>query len=307
MLYLYSPDQQDLYYQLLQAALPDWTIACWPQEVNAEAVTHVVAWKPPVDFFHRFPNLQVIFTLGAGVDKFLQRNDIPEDVTIIRLTDAGMAQQMTEYALYGLLHYQRQMDIYQRQQRAGIWQPQPTRLAKNTRVTILGLGQLGMQVAQNLAHLGYPVSGWSRQPREIENVRCVHGCAALDSLLPETDVLFSVLPATTETTHLLNAERLALLPKNAAIINAGRGSLIDQDALLTLLNQQHLRFVLLDVFAEEPLPAQHPFWNHPSVLITPHIAADTIPEESVKQITENIQILASGLPVPGMVDKQRGY
>jgi glyoxylate/hydroxypyruvate reductase A len=307
MLYLYSPDQQDLYYQLLQAALPDWTIACWPQEVNAEAVTHVVAWKPPVDFFHRFPNLQVIFTLGAGVDKFLQRNDIPEDVTIIRLTDAGMAQQMTEYALYGLLHYQRQMDIYQRQQRAGIWQPQPTRLAKNTRVTILGLGQLGMQVAQNLAHLGYPVSGWSRQPREIENVRCVHGCAALDSLLLETDVLFSVLPATTETTHLLNAERLALLPKNAAIINAGRGSLIDQDALLTLLNQQHLRFVLLDVFAEEPLPAQHPFWNHPSVLITPHIAADTIPEESVKQITENIQILASGLPVPGMVDKQRGY
>lgn len=307
MLYLYSPDQQDLYYQLLQAALPDWTIACWPQEVNAEAVTHVVAWKPPVDFFHRFPNLQVIFTLGAGVDKFLQRNDIPEDVTIIRLTDAGMAQQMTEYALYGLLHYQRQMDIYQRQQRAGIWQPKPTRLAKNTRVTILGLGQLGMQVAQNLAHLGYPVSGWSRQPREIENVRCVHGCAALDSLLLETDVLFSVLPATTETTHLLNAERLALLPKNAAIINAGRGSLIDQDALLTLLNQQHLRFVLLDVFAEEPLPAQHPFWNHPSVLITPHIAADTIPEESVKQITENIQILASGLPVPGMVDKQRGY
>jgi glyoxylate/hydroxypyruvate reductase A len=307
MLYLYSPDQQDLYYQLLQAALPDWTIACWPQEVNAEAVTHVVAWKPPVDFFHRFPNLQVIFTLGAGVDKFLQRNDIPEDVTIIRLTDAGMAQQMTEYALYGLLHYQRQMDIYQRQQRASIWQPKPTRLAKNTRVTILGLGQLGMQVAQNLAHLGYPVSGWSRQPREIENVRCVHGCAALDSLLLETDVLFSVLPATTETTHLLNAERLALLPKNAAIINAGRGSLIDQDALLTLLNQQHLRFVLLDVFAEEPLPAQHPFWNHPSVLITPHIAADTIPEESVKQITENIQILASGLPVPGMVDKQRGY
>ena len=116
-----------------------------------------------------------------------------------------------------------------------------------------------------------------------------------------------MLPATTETTHLLNAERLSLLPKNAAIINAGRGSLIDQDALLTLLNQQHLRFVLLDVFAEEPLPAQHPFWNHPSVLITPHIAADTIPEESVKQITENIQILASGLPVPGMVDKQRGY
>ncbi len=307
MLYLYSPDQQELYHQLLKNALPDWKITCWPQEVNAEAVTHVVAWKPPVNFFHRFPNLKVIFALGAGVDKFLQREDIPEEVTIIRLTDAGMAQQMTEYALYGLLHYQRSMDLYQRQQQAGLWQPQPTRLAKNTRVTILGLGQLGMQVAQNLAHLGYTISGWSRQPREIENVRCVHGCAAINALLQETDVLFSVLPATSDTQHLLNAERLALLPKNSAIINAGRGSLIDQDALLTLLNQQHLRFVLLDVFAEEPLPAGHPFWQHPSVLITPHIAADTIPEEAVKQIAANMQAMASGLPTSGIVDRHRGY
>ncbi len=307
MLYLYSPEQQDHYHRLLQEALPDWSVASWPQEVNTEAVTHVVTWKPPVNFFSRFPNLQVIFTLGAGVDKFLQRDDIPDHVTIIRLTDAGMAQQMTEYALYGLLHYQRQMDIYRQQQQAGSWQPQPTRLARNTRVTVLGLGQLGMQVAQNLAQLGYPVSGWSRQPRTIDNVRCVHGCAALDELLKETDVLFSVLPSTTETQHLLNAQRLALLPKDAALINAGRGTLIDQDALLALLNQQHLRFVLLDVFAEEPLPATHSFWQHPSVLITPHVAADTIPEEAVAQIAANMQALASGHPVQGMVDRHRGY
>lgn len=307
MLYLYSPEQQDHYHRLLQEALPDWSIACWPQEINAEAVTHVVAWKPPAEFFSRFPNLQVIFTLGAGVDKFLQRSDIPDHVTIIRLTDAGMAQQMTEYALYGLLHYQRQMDIYRRQQQAGIWQPRPTRLAQNTRVTILGLGQLGMQVARNLAQLGYPVSGWSRQPRNIEHIRCVHGCAALDTLLQETDVLFSVLPSTSETQHLLDAQRLALLPRDAALINAGRGTLIDQDALLSLLDQQHLRFVLLDVFATEPLPAEHPFWQHPSVLITPHVAADTIPEEAVAQIADNMQALASGRPVQGQVDRHRGY
>ena len=279
MLYLYSPEQQDHYHHLLQEALPDWSIACWPQEVNAEAVTHVVAWKPPVNFFSRFSNLQVIFTLGAGVDKFLQRDDIPEHVTIIRLTDAGMAQQMTEYALYGLLHYQRKMDIYRSQQQNAIWQPQPTRLAKDTRVTILGLGHLGVHVAQTLAGLGYPVSGWSRHPRNIEHVRCVHGCDALGALLQETDVLFSILPSTDETQHLLDARQLAFLPKDAALINAGRGSLLDEDALLNLLNQQHLRFVLLDVFASEPLPPAHPFWQHPSVIITPHVAADTIPEE----------------------------
>jgi glyoxylate/hydroxypyruvate reductase A len=307
MLYLYSPEQQDHYHQLLQEALPDWSIACWPQEINAEAVTHIVCWKPPVDFFSRFPNLKVIFTLGAGVEKFLQRDDIPEHVAIIRLTDAGMAQQMVEYALYGVLHYHRQMDVYQQQQQANIWQPQPTRLAKNTRVTILGLGHLGVHVAQTLAKLGYTVSGWSRQHREYDGIRCVHGYAALDTLLQESDVIIGMLPSTDETRHLLNAQRLAMLPKDAAIINAGRGTLIDEDALLALLNQQHLRFVLLDVFATEPLPNAHPFWQHPAVIMTPHVAADTLPEEAVAQISANMQALASGNPVQGLVDRQRGY
>lgn len=307
MLYLYSPDQPAHYLQLLQTALPDWTIACWPQTVDAESVTHVVAWKPPVNFFQQFQNLQVIFTLGAGVDQFLKRDDIPAHVTIIRLTDAGMAQQMVEYALYGLLHYQRQMDVYRHQQARVHWQPQATRLAKNTRVTILGLGQLGVHVAQTLAMLGYCVSGWSRQQKNIEHVRCVAGYGALDALLPETDVLFCLLPATAETHHLLNATRLALLPRDAALINAGRGSLIDEHALLTLLNQQHLRFVLLDVFATEPLPADHAFWLHPNVIITPHVAADTIPEASIAQIAANIHAMAQGSAVNGVVDRDKGY
>jgi glyoxylate/hydroxypyruvate reductase len=212
-----------------------------------------------------------------------------------------------EYALYGVLHYHRQVDVYQQQQQANIWQPQPTRLAKNTRVTILGLGHLGVHVAQTLAKLGYTVSGWSRQHREYDGIRCVHGYAALDTLLQESDVIIGMLPSTDETRHLLNAQRLAMLPKDAAIVNAGRGTLIDEDALLTLLNQQHLRFVLLDVFATEPLPTAHPFWQHPSVIMTPHVAADTLPEEAVAQISANMQALASGNPVQGLVDRQRGY
>lgn len=307
MLYLYSPDQQDLYFQLLKSALPDWPIACWPQEVGAAAVTHAAVWMPPAGFFNRFPNLQAIFVMGAGVDQLLQRDDIPDQVAIFRLTDAGMAQQMTEYCLYGLLHYQRQMDIYQRQQRAHLWLPQPTRLARDVSVSILGLGQLGTQVAQNLVNMGYRVSGWSRHPRQIEQVNCMHGAAALQPLLAQTDVLFSVLPATPETRHLLNAERLAMLPKDAAIINAGRGSLIDQEALSAHLERGHLRFVLLDVFAEEPLPADHPFWTHPRVIMTPHIAADTIAEEAVGQIAANLHALASGGAVTGLVDRLRGY
>jgi len=307
MLYLYSPDQPDLYLRLFKDALPDLSIACWPAEVDASAVTHVAAWKPPAGFFKRFPKLEVVFVMGAGVDKFLQRDDLAEQVNIVRLADAGMAQQMTEYCLYGVLHYQRRMDVYQRQQHASQWLPQPTRLAREVRVSILGLGQLGRQVAQNLAKMGYRVAGWSRQPRQIEGVDCVHGDAGLRSLLPATDVLFCVLPATPETSHLLDGERLALLPRDAAIINAGRGALIDQDALLAHLSQGRLRFVLLDVFAEEPLGEKHPFWQHPRVLMTPHIAADTIPAEAVEQIAANLRALANGLAVTGLVDRRHGY
>ena len=307
MLYLYTPDQSDLYHRLLQDALPEWKIACWPDQVDDDAVTHVAAWKPPAGFFKRFPKLEVVFVLGAGVDKFLQRDDLAEQVKIIRLADAGMAQQMTEYCLYGVLHYQRQMDVYQRQQRAGQWLPQLTRLARDVRVSVLGLGQLGEQVAQNLAKMGYRVAGWSRQPRQINGVACAHGDAGLRALLPQTDVLFCVLPATPETCHLLDGERLAWLSADAAIINVGRGSLIDQDALLTQLDQGRLRFVLLDVFAEEPLGEGHRFWQHPRVLMTPHVAADTLPAQAVEQIAANLRAQAGGLAVTGLVDRRRGY
>ena len=307
MLYVYTPDQPERYLRLLQEALPDEAIACWPQEVDTAAVTHVAAWAPPDDFFAHFPNLQTVFAMGAGVDKLLQRKDVPQDVTLIRLTDAGMAQQMTEYCLYGVLHYQRQMDRYAQQQRDRQWTPRDTRLACDVRVGVLGLGELGGRVAQDLARLGYRVSGWSRRLRQIENVRCLHGDEGLRELLPQTDVLFCVLPATPETRHLLDAKTLALLPDDAALINAGRGSLIDEAALLARLDGGVLRFALLDVFAEEPLPVTHPFWSHPRVILTPHVAADTVAEEAARQIAANLRAQAAGQPMNGVVDRRRGY
>lgn len=307
MLYLYSPDQPELYQRLLKDALPEWDVACWPDEVDAEAVTHVAAWKPPAGFFKRFPKLEVVFVMGAGVDKFLQRDDLAESVQIVRLADAGMAQQMTEYCLYGVLHYQRQMDRYARQQRDRQWKQLDTRLAGDVRVGILGLGELGGKVAQDLVRFGYRVSGWSRRPRRIEHVRCLHGDEALRELLPQTDVLFCVLPSTPETHGLLNAETLALLPDDAALINAGRGSLIDETALLARLDAGLLRFALLDVFAEEPLPDNHPLWGHPRAILTPHVAADTVPEEAAAQIAANMRAQAAGTPVTGRVERRRGY
>ena len=307
MLYLYTPDQPERYLRLLQEALPDEAVACWPQQVDAAAVTHAAVWAPPEDFFARFPNVHTVFVMGAGVDKLLQRADVPENVMLIRLADAGMAQQMTEYCLYGVLHYQRQMDRYARQQHERLWNPLDTRLPRDVRVGILGLGELGGKVAQDLVRLGYRVSGWSRRPRQFDGIRCLHGKAGLRELLPQTDVLFCVLPSTPETRHLLDAETLALLPANAALINAGRGSLIDEAALLARLNAGLLRFALLDVFAEEPLPVTHPFWSHPRVILTPHVAADTVAEEAARQIAANLRAQAAGQPMNGVVDRRRGY
>ena len=245
--------------------------------------------------------------MGAGVDKLLQRPDLPEKTKIVRLTDAGMARQMMEYCLYGVLHHQRQMDRYASQQRERLWQPHDARPAADLRIGILGLGELGGRVAGDLTRLGYRVSGWSRNPRRLEGVVSQHGEAGLRTLLSQSDVLFCVLPSTPETRHLLNAERLALMPDDAALINVGRGSLIDESALLVRLDGGQLRFALLDVFAEEPLPDSHPFWRHPRVIVTPHVAANTVPEEAVLQIATNLAEQARGRPMTGVVDRQRGY
>jgi len=307
MLYLYTPDQADRYQRLLQAALPNETVVCWPQEVDANSVTHAAVWAPPEGFFARFHNLQTVFVMGAGVDKLLQRTDLPDAAQIVRLTDAGMARQMSEYCLYGVLHYQRQMDSYADQQHQRVWRPLDMRSASDVSVTVLGLGELGGAVARNVSHLGYRVSGWSRRPKTVDGVRCRHGEAGLRELLPRTEVLFCVLPSTPETHHLLDAETLALLPAGAALINAGRGSLIDERALLARLDGGHLRFALLDVFEEEPLPGDHPFWQHSRVIVTPHVAASTIPEEAVHQIVANLAAQARGEPMTGVVDRCNGY
>lgn len=307
MLYLYTPDQADRYQRLLQVELPNETVIRWPQEVDASAVTHAVVWAPPKGFFARFHKLQTVFALGAGVDRLLQRTDLPDAVQIVRLTDAGMARQMIEYCLYGVLHYQRQMDMYARQQRQNEWRPLDMRAPNDVRVTVLGLGSLGGKVARALSRQGYNVAGWSRRARTMDGIRCLHGEAGLRELLLQTDVLFSVLPATPDTRHLLNAESLALLPEGAAMINAGRGSLIDEHALLARLDSGHLRFALLDVCDEEPLPRDHPFWHHSRVIVTPHVAAATIPEEAVRQIVANLEAQVRGEPMSGVVDRRSGY
>ncbi|MFP8968286.1 2-hydroxyacid dehydrogenase [Pokkaliibacter sp. CJK22405] len=303
MLYLYVDSDRDTWLESLQRKLQPLPVVAWPHHVAPEAVEYVAAWNPPEGFFAEFVNLKGIFALGAGLDRFHKRDDIASGTPLIRLTDAGMAQQMFEYVLHGILHFQRDFDAYMRQQEQALWQSHPYRVAGSLRVSVLGLGELGGHVAQQLVKLGYQVTGWARTPKELEGIRCLHGTEVLPQLLAESDVLIGILPSTPETKGLLNAETLGLLPKGAVVINAGRGDLIDLRALVDALDSDHLRGAQLDVFPQEPLTAENPLWQHPKMIITPHVAAATLVEEATSQIASKLAHWMRGEAVAGWVVK----
>jgi glyoxylate/hydroxypyruvate reductase len=285
-----------------QLRIVDPDSPCRPEEVD-----YVAAWRAPPGLFATLPRLRAVFALGAGVDALLIRTDIAPDVPLVRLLDAGMAEQMVEYALLGALTWQRRMHEYDLQQSRRLWRQQPPRMRAETQLGVLGLGSLGGAVATALARFGYPVSGWSRTARSLDGVRCMQGDAGLQALLSGSDVLINMLPSTPQTRGLLTRERLALLRPGAYVVNASRGDQLDLDALCALLDSGQLGGALLDVFPLEPLPTDHPLWVHPRVRITPHVAACTLVEPAVAQIVANIERLRRALPMKGVVDREHAY
>jgi len=302
-----SPKEVAAYLQLFRAAIPQQRFIALDEMNDPNLVEYVVTWGPPAGLFASLGNLKAVFALGAGVDKLSARDDLSPEMPIYRLLDGGMAPQMVEYIRFGVLSYQRHMDVYRRQQAAGVWKMLAPRLPGEVRVGVLGMGEIGGAVARALAADGYAVSGWSRTPRLLAGVDCLYGDEGLAELLATSDVLACVLPSTPETQGLLNAERLATLPAGAMLINAGRGDLLDENALLALLDSGHLRCAQLDVFATEPLPANSRLWQHPAVTVTPHIAAITLRQQAVEQIVANLARLAAGEAGLGKVVRERGY
>lgn len=216
----------------------------------------------------------------------------------MKLRDAGMGELMADYVLYGVLHFYRSMDSYATQQQSATWKPQAVPEKTQWPVGVLGLGAIGSYVATHLSQAGFPVLGWSRSAKQISGVCCLHGDEGLDELLGQVQSLVTILPDTAATEGILNAERLAKLPEGASVINPGRGSLIDEQALLDALGETnkpgHLRGALLDVFCEEPLPTNHPLWQHPNVVVTPHMAAPTPLNDAIDQVIAYIKAFEAG-------------
>ena len=289
----------------LVAALPEADVALWPDVPFAP--DYVVAWKPPADLFARCGRPRAVFNLGAGVDALLRSSDLPADVPVIRLEDAGMARQMAEYVTAAVLTCHRQLDCYRAQQRAARWQPLPARAAESFAVGLLGLGLLGRACAHALAGFGFPLRAWSRTRRTSPGVRTFAGLAELPAMLAGTQALVCLLPLTHDTRGLVDHARLGMLPRGAHVINVARGPLVVERDLLARLDEGHLASAILDVFDDEPLPAAHPFWHHPRVTVTPHVSAVTLLEPSVAQVAAKVRQLERGERVSGVIDRGHGY
>jgi len=279
---------------------PDWGS---PDDGPAYAFV----WQPEAGLLKKYTNIQAIFSLGAGIDHILADPELP-DVPIIRMGDDGLKEGMAEYVLMNVLMHHRQMPLFLAQQHRAHWQRAFSKPASHVRVGIMGYGSLGKCAASALRPLGYPIATWSNSAKaEEENTEHFTGPSALEAFLARTDILVGLLPETKDTKGLLDDRRLAILPKGSAIISAGRGSLIDLDALHSHLNSGHLSGVTLDVVPEEPLADDHWLWHHPAVIITPHVAAITRADSAARYILENIQRLRSGRAPDNMLDKIRGY
>jgi glyoxylate/hydroxypyruvate reductase len=270
------------------------------------AIDYIVSTPDgPVRDFAPFTRLRAALSLWAGVEKIVGNTTL--SAPLCRMVDPGLTEGMVEYVVGHVLRYHLGLDAILAAQE-GHWRPRlGPPLARNRRVGVLGLGALGSACARALAALNFQVTGWSRRPKAIEGIRCLSGGSGLRETLEASEILVTLLPATPETESLLGAEAFARMPEGARLINPGRGTLIEDAALLEALDGGRLAHATLDVFRTEPLPPEHPFWSHQKVTVTPHIAAATRPETAAEAIAENIRRGESGEPFLHLVDRMAGY
>lgn len=294
----------------LQQRLPRARVRRWQPGDNAPADYALVRSPPPEMLQGRTP--KAVFAIGAGVDDILlQLKHYPDmlapGVPLFRLEDTGMSLQMQEYAVYTVLRWFRRFDDYQQQQQRALWQHLPGYARDTFSIGILGAGVLGASVAASLRPWGFPLRCWSRSAKQIEGVTSFAGAAQLHEFLAGSRVLINLLPSTPETAGIINRELLQQLPDGAFVLNLARGAHVIEEDLLAALNSGKIKGAALDVFQQEPLTDNHPFWTHPRVAITPHNAAVTLPEEAMNYIAGAILQLEAGKMPAGRVDLARGY
>lgn len=287
----------------------DLDIDIWPDISDPGAVEYALAWKPPAGALANFPDLKAVFSLGAGVDHLFIDPDFPKHVKVARVIDPYLSAGMVEYVVLHVLRYHKNQPALDAQQTAHVWDDRAHELKQTDerRVGILGLGELGRSAGEALAALQFDVSGWSRKPKDLPRIRSFSGPDGLSELLARTDILVCLLPLTPQTEGILCRDLFAQLPAGACLINAARGGHLVEADLIPALDSGQLSHTTLDVFRTEPLPRDHPFWDHPKITVTPHNASITDPRSVARAIVDGIAAVESGETLPNAVDPVLGY
>lgn len=305
-LYRSDPVRGAIWAQRFAERAPALPFRIWPDMGDPASIRYLAAWQPPDDAWNVLPNLEVVFSVGAGIDQ-LDLATVPSHLPVVRMIEPGIVEGMVEYVTAAVLSIHRDLIDYRLQQQAQRWQPMPVRAAASRRIGALGLGMLGTAVLQRLQLFGFPCAGWSRSPRTLDGIQCFAGNEALPAFLAQTDVLICLLPLTPATKGLLDKRLFDGLPRGASLVHVGRGPQLIASDLLAALDSGQLQNAMLDVTDPEPLPGGHALWSHPRICITPHIASATRPEGAVDAVLENIRRHRAGLSMIGQIDRSLGY
>jgi glyoxylate/hydroxypyruvate reductase len=296
----------------MRKAMPRRDVRVWPDIGNPDDVHYVAAWLPPVNVVKSLPSLKIIFSLGAGVDAILLDPSLPQDKPVVRVNDPDLTMRMSEHVVMHVLMHHRQHRRLELNQQQKNWDQFPQHAASALRVGVMGLGVLGADAARKLAIMGFPTAGWSRTRKSLDGIECFAGAGELDAFLARTDILVCLLPATAETDGILNRGLIQKLSRGGpfaapVLINAGRGrQQVDAD-IIAALDAGELHGASLDVFPREPLPLDSPYWTHPKVFVSPHIAADSDPATICTYVARQIQRYEADGHLENLVDQARGY
>lgn len=291
----------------LREKAPHFEIETYPDDTNREKTEFVMAFDPPKNVFDKYPNLKVVGSMGAGVQSILNNPSLPENVEVTKVVQTEHQQDIAEFVLALCLSHLKNLMIYTQNKTQQLWEPHKYKRAEETTVGIMGIGAIGQVIGKLLVQNYFKVTGWSSSEKDIENIQTFHGSNQKEAFLKTADILVCILPLTKETEGILNTKVFEKLPEGAYLINVGRGGQLVEQDLLEALEKGQLSGAALDVFQQEPLPENHPFWQEKNIMITPHVAGNTHTDLAAEDVLRNYKAMKTGNKLIHKVNRKKGY
>ena len=286
---------------------PKITVEVYPNDTTREKTEFIIAFRAPENAFVNYPNLKVIASMAAGINHITENHEVPKDVIITKANNPQHKGDIADFVLALTLSYMRRLPIYLNQKNQELWESHPYQRPQETTIGIMGIGSIGQTIGKLMLRNDFKVIGWSRSEKHLDQIKSFYGESQRNDFLKTVDILICTLPLTDETEGILNTEVFENLPKGAYLINIGRGQQLVEKDLLTAIENGQLAGAALDVFRDEPLPKNHPFWKNEKIMITPHTAGNVHPESAVKTILSNYKAMKNGEKLVDTVDMNRGY